>query len=63
MECSQLGVEVAVFVAVVLNALRHQWNVHTTWMLDPGPARMCSTPYGVNGMFTVYIVDNTTDKY
>ena len=39
---------------VVLNALRHQWNLHR----QPREAQQragfpCSTPYGINGIFTV----------
>ena len=41
---------------VVLNALRHQWNVHNAWLDGVIEAVECSTPYGINGMFTAILI-------
>ena len=36
----------------VLNAFRHQRKEHGTIDVDPQPAIMCSTPFGINGRNT-----------
>ena len=45
--------EVHHFVIVyVLNALRHQWNLHLAMSVSSTCASRCSTPCGINGIFT-----------
>ena len=36
----------------VLNALRHQWNLHPHAEAHASAGLMCSTPCGINGIFT-----------
>ena len=36
----------------VLNALRHQWNLHRIKAHRRSLVTGCSTPYGINGIFT-----------
>ena len=36
----------------VLNAFRHQWNLHFLDGLDEKYRVKCSTPFGINGIFT-----------
>ena len=37
----------------VLNALRHQWNLHSRIACSHAARVWCSTPYGINGIFTL----------
>ena len=36
----------------VLNAFRHQWNLHPLELARPVSFARCSTPFGINGIFT-----------
>ncbi len=37
----------------VLNAFRHQWKIHLDFLLVARGIVLCSTPFGINGKFTV----------
>ncbi|MDT4952787.1 MAG: hypothetical protein QOJ02_925 [Acidobacteriota bacterium] len=44
----------------VLNAFRHHWNLHNRIVIDEYPLTMCSTPFGIIGIFTVAVYGYTT---
>ncbi len=44
------------FPLVVLNAFRHHWNLHSPSNVHGPGVCLCSTPFGIIGIFTVFII-------